>query len=79
MPRTSMQRPNLAPQWPSYIILCGLVCIVLGIAGLLVAPQYPSIVQASNVIGRLGLFLVLIGFFIHISSTGLENEMTERM
>jgi purine-cytosine permease-like protein len=67
MSGTSMQRPTSVPRWPAHVMLCGLVCILLGIAGLLVAQQYPSMVQASNVIGYLGLFLVLIGFFSHIS------------
>ncbi len=67
MPETSIQRPNTAPRWPAYIMFCGLICILLGIAGPFMAPQHPLIVDASSVIGYIGLFLVLTGFLIHIS------------
>lgn len=54
-------------QWPAYLIFSGLVCILLGIVGLVVTQKYSSMVQISNAIGYLGLVLVLVGFLIHIS------------
>lgn len=67
MPEASIQRSNTVPQWPRYLMLCGLVCIIFGIVGLSIAQKHPLIAQASNSVGYFGLFLVLSGFFIHIS------------
>lgn len=67
MSEASIQRPNTVPRWPEYLMFCGMVCIVFGIVGLSIAQTRPLIAHVSNVVGYFGLFLVLSGFFIHIS------------
>lgn len=62
------QRTESTPQWIGYIMFAGLVCILIGIVALSLAHDRPALTDVANIIGYLGLALVLISTFIHISS-----------
>lgn len=67
MPTLDIQSTEANHQWPGYVMVCGLLCVLAGIL-------FPSVVRPGSLLGEImaivgyfGLLLVFIGFFIHIS------------